>query len=137
MPEDNSVPLGQQEEALVRAFFVPEQRTRFLARLRAPKSRQKMLQELAHFHDLDARFAHRIPSRSQMVEGIYRLLREKGAPKRCYVLGGGTWDGQEVDLREALEEFVGVSFGTFLSCIPGKLAYFGGEEPNERYILER
>jgi len=25
----------------------------------------------------------------------------------------------------------------FLSCIPGKLGYFEGEERNERYILER
>jgi hypothetical protein len=27
--------------------------------------------------------------------------------------------------------------GTFLSCIPGQLAYFEGEEAGERYILAR
>jgi len=32
---------------------------------------------------------------------------------------------------------VGWHDGTFISCIPGKLAYFEGEGLNERYILER
>ena len=40
-------------------------------------------------------------------------------------------------LHDALNDVVGSSDGTFVSCIPGKLAYFEGEEPNERYILER
>jgi hypothetical protein len=46
-------------------------------------------------------------------------------------------DGQEVDLRAALEDVVGYNDGTFISCIPGRLAYFEGEGPNERYVLER
>jgi hypothetical protein len=46
-------------------------------------------------------------------------------------------DGQETDLRPALKEIVGWYDGTFLSCLPGRLGYFEGEEPNERYILER
>ncbi len=65
------------------------------------------------------------------------MLRRKGAPETCYVMGYSEFDGRAVDLRGALEEIVGRSFGNFLSCIPGKFGYFEGEEPNERYILER
>jgi hypothetical protein len=38
-------------------------------------------------------------------------------------------------LEIALKETVGRQMGTFISCIPGKLAYF--EDEDGRYILER
>jgi hypothetical protein len=44
-------------------------------------------------------------------------------------------DGKEVNLQIALEETIGRQMGTFISCIPGKLAYF--EDEDGRYILER
>ena len=40
-------------------------------------------------------------------------------------------------LSEALAEVIGRGMGTFISCLPGKLAYFEGEERNERYICHR
>jgi hypothetical protein len=40
-----------------------------------------------------------------------------------------------MDLGAALEETIGYQMGTFISCIPGKLAYFDDE--SSRYILER
>lgn len=43
-----------------------------------------------------------------------------------------TLDGREVSLTEALRETVGSGMGTLLSCIPGRLGYYEGEEPNER-----
>ena len=43
----------------------------------------------------------------------------------------------EKSLRAALEKTVGTGSGTIISCIAGKLAYFEGEEQNQRYILER
>jgi hypothetical protein len=41
----------------------------------------------------------------------------------------------EIDLTHALETVIGRGMGTFLSCIPGKLAYF--EDEDCRWILER
>jgi hypothetical protein len=46
-------------------------------------------------------------------------------------------DGHETELRSALQATVGYGDGTFISCLSGRLAYFEGEERNERYILER
>ncbi len=130
--------ISDHEGGLVRTFIAPYRREWFVRRLASPRTRRKLLMQLGHFHDLDPRFAHRIPPQETTVDRIYQLLKEKGAPDTCYVMGERSeLDGREMDLREALEAIVEVSFGNLISCIPGRLGYFGGEEPNERYILER
>jgi hypothetical protein len=54
----------------------------------------------------------------------------------CYVLSeDGALDGKELLLADALGQILGRGMGTFLSCIPGKLAYF--EDEDGRWILER
>jgi hypothetical protein len=84
------------------------------------------------------RFAFRIPSNKQKVDDVYMYLKEKGAPDICYILSENIQiDKLELPLKKALEETIGMGMGTFLSCIPGKLAYYEGEEPGERYICER
>ena len=137
------------EEALVQAFVVPARRATYLARLAAPKSRQRFInRHFAHMEDLDERYAEKLDPGMPLVEFesraaahvelIYELLRDRGAPRRCFAVSAEPeLDGQEHDLREALDQVVGSTFGTFLSCIPGRLAYFEGESPNRRYILER
>jgi hypothetical protein len=40
-------------------------------------------------------------------------------------------------LDVALDAVVGRGMGAFLSCIPGRLAFFEAEGPGERYILDR
>lgn len=42
-----------------------------------------------------------------------------------------------MDLSDALIQVIGRGQGTFISCIPGELAYFEGEEPRERHICRR
>jgi hypothetical protein len=139
----------KHEEALIRAFITPDKRQRYLDRLRSAKTRQKFMNK--HFHhmaDLDERYAQKLDPGMPLVEWgkrhdahlnkLYDLLRDRGAPSRCYVMSASSdLDGQEVDLREALEDVVGHNDGTFISCIPGRLAYFEGEGLNERYVLQR
>ncbi len=129
--------VSDHEEGLVRAFIAPRRREQLLRRLAHPRTRVKILGQLAHFRDLDPRFARRIPPNEQTVAEIYRLLKEKGAPDTCYVMGMSDLDGREVALREGIEDVVGTSWGNLLSCIPGKLGLFVGEESGERYLLER
>lgn len=138
-----------EEETLVRAFIVRERRARYLDKLSSPKARQEFMGR--HFHhmmDLDPRFARRLDPRRPLVgfekrrdahvAWIFDLLRNAGASDRCYVISASSeLDGQEANLREALDAVVGWYDGTFISCVPGKLAYFEGEELNERYILQR
>ena len=128
---------AHHEVELVRAFIVPSKRVRYLGMPAKPASRQKLIRQFAHFRDLDPRFAHRILSGKQTVDAIYSILLEKGALDTCYVMGMSDLDGQTVELREALDEIVGVSWGPFISCVPRQLGFFGGETAGERYILER
>jgi len=101
-----------------------------------PKKRKKFLHELAHFKALDPRYRFEIPKRVHGAEQIGALLVEKGAPPSCWVTSeSSALDGKEMSLLEALREVVGYQMGTFLSCLPGKLAYFEDEE--NRWILER
>jgi hypothetical protein len=63
-------------------------------------------------------------------------LKSKGAGLTCWVISEDPdIDGREIDLRTALEKVSGRGIGTVLSCIPGKLAYFEGED--ETLLLTR
>jgi hypothetical protein len=44
-------------------------------------------------------------------------------------------DGSLMPVADALNRVVGHGCGTFLSCVPGKLGYYEGEDPEERYLL--
>jgi hypothetical protein len=69
---------------------------------------------------------------------IERLLRSRGAPSICHIMSENVdLDGRDLPLAEALGEIVGWGAPSLLSCLPGRLAYYGGEELNERYLLER
>jgi hypothetical protein len=110
-----------------------------LSFIKSPKNRNKFTRELANFRDFDQRFSTSVtwkvdPSLSlwgkhlQGIENVSRLLHSKGAGKTCWVISGNSkMDGREMDLEAALENVVGSDWGTILSCIPGKLAYFKGE----------
>jgi len=72
----------------------------------------------------------------QGIENIYQLLKSKGAGLTCLAISEDSEiDGQELDLRAALEHVNGRQIGTILSCVPGKLAYFEGED--ETLLLAR
>ena len=126
------------EIALISAFIIRERRQRMIEMLQNPKRRIKLLQRLAHFGDLDSRFAHRIPSNQQSAISIGELLKQKGALETCHIISENTdIDGKDLPLLDVLLEIVGHGMGTLLSCIPGKLGYYEGESPGERYVLER
>lgn len=58
------------------------------------------------------------------METIYAELLRRGAADHCYVLSDSSLDAQHVPLEDALNDIVGASDGTFVSCLPCKLAYF-------------
>ena len=128
----------EQETAFIRAFIIPTKRERFVELLGRPKRRRDVLRTLYHFGDLDPRFINRIPAAEDSAEGIEALLRSKGAPDLCYAISTASdLDGRTVALREALTQIHGLGHGTLLSCVPGSLGYFEGEEIGARYVLER
>src|SRR5215467_6087771 len=124
------------EETLVKAFILPARQERYLEFLRTPKRRTKFIEQLAHFKHLNPQFVVIIPSNQRNPASLLKLLTGMGASTSCWAISENSeMDGRELDLETALKETVGRQMGTFLSCVPGKLAYF--EDEDERYILRR
>ncbi|HEY1161110.1 MAG TPA: hypothetical protein VGE83_10790 [Terracidiphilus sp.] len=138
---------AEHEEATIKAFVLREKQERFLSFIASPKNRRKFTGELANFNWFDQRFTTSVPWKVdpslslwgrhlQGISNVSHLLYSKGAGKTCWVISNnGKIDGQEMDLETALESVVGSDWGTILSCIPGKLAYFNGED--ESLLLTR
>jgi len=124
------------EEAVIRAFILPSKRERYLEFLASPKGRAKFIAQLAHFKHLNPKFAFSIPGSQTNPASLHKLLTTEGAGPKCWVISENRdLDGREMDLEAALKETIGYRMGTFISCLPGKLAYF--EDENSRFILQR
>ena len=130
---------SEHEQGLA-LFISPEWRARFRESLENERLRKKVLFKLDHFSHLDSRFREMVPRAQQRSEFLLPLLRQYGAPRRCYVMSNvSALDGCELSLADALTRVVDdeCGSGTFISCLPGKLAYFHDEEQENRWILRR
>jgi len=126
------------EDQFVMAFIRPEKQERYRELLANPKRRRAFLGKLAHSYDFVPECCIEIPSSEQTPEGVERLLRKLGAGSTCLAVSeNAQLDGKEHDLRKALEAIVGFGQGTCLSCVPGKLGYYEGEDMEERMILQK
>jgi hypothetical protein len=122
------------EEQLIATFIVKEKRDRYRAKLSDSTKRTRFLDRLNHTLDLDERFAHWLPSNAPVVD----LLREHGAPDSCYVLSADrALDGREMQLSDAVAEAAMRGWGTLISCVPAKLAYYYDECGERRALLVR
>jgi hypothetical protein len=132
-------PSVDHETALVNAFISPNRQPRYLDRLKSAKGRRSFLHDrLYHMGDLDDRYATRIEPGGQSIERIYELLIDRGAPESCHVISTTPdLDGKQIALFDALQRTFASFEGTLISCIPGRLAYYEGEDVKARYILER
>ena len=125
-------------EAIISAFLRPERAERYVALLSKPDGRAKLRAKLAHLADLDPRFAHPVAGVNATPEALERLLLAEGAPSLCYCLSESPeLDDRYLSLGDALSQVFGYGMGTILSCVPGRLAYFEGEGPRDRYVLRR
>ena len=126
--------MNAHEEAIIRTFITPARRTRWLESLASAKRRPAMLDRLNHCQDLDERYATLLPSNTDLVG----LLRSRGAPNMCYVLSCTDGiDGSVLPLDEAVSATTSGGWGTIISCIPARLAYYYDECGARRMLLER
>lgn len=103
-----------------------------------PKKQRKFLLELCHFRSLDPRYLLPLDPKKLSPDQIAAILIGKGAPPDCWLTSEDSrLDSRELPLLETLKGVVGSQMGTILTCIPGKLAYYEGEEMGDRWILER
>ena len=127
---------GEEHERGLARFLVGEWRARFRESLAPAKRRDTLRSQLPHLTHLDPRFATQTHESGRVLAA---QLREKGAEDHCYLLSEDPdLDGRELSLEEALAAIAdsGSPHATFISCVPGKLAYFHGKESGDRYLLE-
>jgi len=130
--------LFEREMATLTAFTLGSKHERYSELLRTKRGREKVRLSLDHFGDLNLSYCKRVPAAEQTPSGVLALLQKLGAPVSCYVLSSNNEvDGQELELEEALNRIIGRGCGAFVCCIPGKLAYFEGENPGERFVCRR
>jgi hypothetical protein len=123
---------------VIAAFFLAERRARFLSLARSPRGRAKLRRELAHLRSIDPRYRSHLPGSLHQVDSIVRALKQRGAPDLCYIISESpSLDGRTISLQDALNAVVGRGLGSIISCVPGRLAFYEGEDPTERYVLER
>ena len=84
-----------------------------------------------------------VPNKRERYEGFLRSpknrkklkLRKRGASGECYLVSvDRKLDGSTRPLADAVRD---ASEGTLVCCVPGKLAYYEGEAPKNRFILHR
>jgi len=126
------------EEFLVNRLIDHTKKERLKSLLNSKKGRVKLRKRLAHNIDFDSRFITKIPTSKQTTYQILESLKGGGASDQCYVISeNNEIDGKILGLEEALYLVVGSGMGSLISCLPGKLVYFEGEAPNQRFIVKR
>jgi hypothetical protein len=126
--------MNSHEETIIRTFFKPEKKERYLTLLGSKKGRRKALDALNHMADLDPRYSTEISADADIIA----LLRQKDAPPTCYVISDiGEIDGREIPLAEAVKEIEAKGWGSLVGCVPGRLACYFGERGEARILLEK
>ena len=105
---------------------------------RGAKGRDKLRTMMAHGIKLEMKYARRVSGDTKDAKLICSALVLEGAPPKALVISEVTkLDGRVLPLPEVLKACVGSGFGTFISCLPGKLGYFEFEDCGEQFLLRR
>jgi len=122
------------EERTVKAFIIRVKRPRYLLCLNDQSKRRKKLDKLNYCADLDPRFVEWLPKHADVVS----MLREAGSPEDVHVISfAQEIDGKTLPLDDAVHQTEMCGWGTILSFVPGRLAYFYDEYGHRHAILKR
>lgn len=125
------------EAQTIRAFVASSRRRERLVGVLTTKKRSTELNRALSHEDLwDSRHVLTLHPEQQDAQSVAALLRDRGAPSTCCILGGSR-DGEVMDLGDALNAIVGTLDACLIICVPGRLAYHESEEPGRRVVLSR
>lgn len=124
--------MNEHEEKTVASFLLKEKRSRFRHLLSSPRKRRAGLDRLNHCSDLDPKFVEWLLSNADVIG----ILKQAGSPSQVYLISAdSSLDASTLPLAEAVEAAARCGWGTIISCIPGKLAYYYDECGERRAIL--
>src|SRR5262245_2947433 len=126
------------EVQIINAFITPTKRERYIGFLTSRKGRIKFLDKLYHFDDFDPTCIVELSAACNSATVLIAELRRRGATDECYVMSvAEELDGVSRPIEDVIQEVFESVEGTIVSCLPGTLAYYEGEAPNNRFILHR
>lgn len=126
--------MNEHEEKTIVAFILRGKRHRYAYLLDNPQKRNQALDRLNHCRDLDPRYVTWLRSNTDVVG----LLRQEGCPSHVYLIScADELDGRTLSLEDALELVSCEGWGTIVSCVPGRLAYYYDEEGERRALLKK
>ena len=125
-----------QEIEIIKSFVVKNRQERYLKLLSNEKGRKKFLQSLAHFKDFDEKYIQRFKPNKHNQFFISDYLIRNGDSENCYLISEKPeMDTKQGEITIAISEVLGYGIGTIVSVIPGRLAYYEGED--ERFFLKK
>jgi hypothetical protein len=130
----------QQQEFMrnfVRGYVANSKKRRYSELLaNKPGGKREVLADLAKKPLLDEGRAFRLKGSDRTSNGVVGRLKALGCPASVVVLSENPQlDGRILELNGAARETLGSGMGTIFICIPDKLAFFEGEDGNDRFIL--
>jgi hypothetical protein len=130
----DDIPRMDHEHAFVAVFVVPEKRARYGEFLPNPNRRGQIVNRFCHFFDFVPALATQV--KRDTVSRLAAMLRARGAGDTAHVIGGGTIDGKDLPLEQAIDDALSDQGGVVISCIPGRLALYMQEfPPGDTFIL--
>lgn len=119
------------------AFLAEPTRRRMETLLELGEKRRRDVRALLdHSVRIEPRFCKHLTDGEALPASVEANLRKRGAPATCHVLSANTGlDGRELPLPEALFAIIGMGDGAFVSCIPGRLGFYEGEQAKSSYLL--
>lgn len=124
------------EIEFVKNFIVKEKQDRFLTLINNKKKRNKLRLLIAHRMDFIKTNIYLIDKNNICKNDIYLILKKYGAPENCYIIcESSIHDRKEMKIKEALDILFNSGLGFILSCIPGEVAYYQGENFSNIILL--
>ena len=127
----------QHEELLIKSFVIKERQERYLNLIATEKGRKKFRTYVAHFKDLNITYClplNKLRTHSEFLS----LLKSEKAFDPCYIISeNSNYDMKFLSLLNATQNLFNSGIAYFLSFIPGKLAYYEGEEPDQKFLLRK
>jgi hypothetical protein len=125
------------ELLLISSFVYKERQDRYKNLIATSKGRKKFRTYIAHFKDLDSK-NYTLINNCQSYLQLYHLLKSNGAPDTCYLISEHSdYDMKNLHLLQATENLFNSGISYFISCIPGKLIYYEGEELHQKILLSK
>jgi len=118
------------------AQFLDKKSARRFGKLAAiPKRRHDIADMLCHKFWPESKYI--IDCAKATKDEILLQLRQLKSPENVFVFGASCVPGMVMNLSDAVSEIYGYAAGQIVSCVPGKLAFFEGEDIGDRMILCR